>query len=155
MFWKIFFELCYFCLILLCFKMLFINFCLYWCDWGLLLLFVEGFLLMGLFVMLFNYIGYWLMFFFWHVSQVVVGLLLLVYLIGIWSLFKVGIMIICYGCGLVMLFLMGVMLFGLLMILFSLLWLIFVGMLFFLVGFFVVYLVVSSWIGFCVKCVKG
>lgn len=84
-----------------------------------------------------------------------VGLLLLVYLIGIWSLFKVGIMIICYGCGLVMLFLMGVMLFGLLMILFSLLWLIFVGMLFFLVGFFVVYLVVSSWIGFCVKCVKG
>lgn len=84
-----------------------------------------------------------------------VGLLSLVYLIGIWSLFKVGIMIIRYGRGLVMLFSTGVMLFGLLMILFSSLWLIFVGMLFFLVGFFVVYLVVSSWIGFRVKRVKG
>lgn len=68
MFWKIFFELRYFRSISLRFKTLFINFRLYWRDRGLSLLFVEGFLLMGSFVTLFNYIGYRLMFFFWYVS---------------------------------------------------------------------------------------
>lgn len=42
-------------------KTLFINFRLHWRDRGLPLLFAEGFLLMGAFVTLFNYIGYRLM----------------------------------------------------------------------------------------------
>lgn len=135
--------------------MLLINFCLYWCDCGLLLLFIEGFLLMGVFVILFNYIGYWLMMLLWLLSQVVVGLLLVVYFIGIWSLLKVGVMIVCFGCGLVMFGFIVVMFCGLLLMFFFFLWFIFIGMLLFFVGFFVVYFVVSSWIGLCVCCVCG
>ncbi len=80
---------------------------------------------MGSFVTLFNYIGYRLMLSPWHVSQAVVGLLSLAYLTGTWSSPKAGTMTTRYGRGPVMLFSTGVMLFGLLMTLFSSLWLIF------------------------------
>jgi YNFM family putative membrane transporter len=45
----------------------------------------EGFLLMGAFVTLFNYIGYRLMLSPWHLNQAVVGLLSVPYLTGTWS----------------------------------------------------------------------
>ncbi|VDZ94187.1 membrane protein [Salmonella enterica subsp. enterica] len=61
-------------------KTLFINFRLHWRDRGLPLLFAEGFLLMGAFVTLFNYIGYRLMLSPWELSQAVVGLLSVAYL---------------------------------------------------------------------------
>ena len=54
-------------------KTLFINFRLHWRDKGLPRLFLTGFLLMGSFVTLFNYIGYRLMLSPWHLSQAVVG----------------------------------------------------------------------------------
>ncbi len=127
-------------------KTLFINFRLHWRDRGLPLLFAEGFLLMGSFVTLFNYIGYRLMLSPWHVSQAVVGLLSLAYLTGTWSSPKAGTMTTRYGRGPVMLFSTGVMLFGLLMTLFSSLWLIFAGMLLFSAGFFAAHSVASSWI---------
>ena len=136
-------------------KTLFINFRLHWRDRGLPLLFAEGFLLMGSFVTLFNYIGYRLMLSPWHVSQAVVGLLSLAYLTGTWSSPKAGTMTTRYGRGPVMLFSTGVMLFGLLMTLFSSLWLIFAGMLLFSAGFFAAHSVASSWIGPRAKRAKG
>ena len=128
-------------------KTLFINFRIHWRDRGLPLLFAEGFLLMGAFVTLFNYIGYRLMLSPWHLSQAVVGLLSVAYLTGTWSSPKAGILSQRFGRGPVMLAFIGVMLFGLLMTLFSSLWLIFAGMLLFSAGFFAAHSVASSWIG--------
>ncbi|MEC4413443.1 MFS transporter, partial [Klebsiella pneumoniae] len=110
MFWKILPESRHFRPTSLRPKTLFINFRLHWRDRGLPLLFAEGFLLMGSFVTLFNYIGYRLMLSPWHVSQAVVGLLSLAYLTGTWSSPKAGTMTTRYGRGPVMLFSTGVML---------------------------------------------
>ncbi len=79
-------------------KTLFINFRLHWRDRGLPLLFAEGFLLMGAFVTLFNYIGYRLMLSL-ELSQAVVGLLSVAYLTGTWSSPKAGAMTSRYGRG--------------------------------------------------------
>lgn len=128
-------------------KSLFINFRLHWRDRGLPLLFAEGFLLMGAFVTLFNYIGYRLMLSPWSLNQAVVGLLSVAYLTGTWSSPKAGAMTQRYGRGPVMIFSTGIMLSGLLLTLFSSLWLIFTGMLLFSAGFFAAHSVASSWIG--------
>lgn len=136
-------------------KSLFINFRLHWRDEGLPLLFAEGFLLMGAFVTLFNYIGYRLMLSPWHLSQAMVGLLSVAYLTGTWSSPKAGAMTARFGRGPVMLAFTGVMLFGLLMTLFSSLWVIFAGMLLFSAGFFAAHSVASSWIGPRARRAKG
>jgi YNFM family putative membrane transporter len=128
-------------------KSLFINFRIHWRDKGLPLLFAEGFLLMGAFVTLFNYIGYRLMMPPWSLSQAVVGLLSVAYLTGTWSSPKAGAMTQRYGRGPVMVGFTAVMLCGLLLTLFSSLWLIFFGMLLFSAGFFAAHSVASSWIG--------
>lgn len=132
-----------------------INFRLHWRDRGLPLLFIEGFLLMGSFVTLFNYIGYRLMLSPWHLSQAVVGLLSLAYLTGTWSSPKAGAMTTRYGRGPVMLSAIALMLFGLLLTLWSSLWLIFAGMLLFSAGFFAAHSVASSWIGPRARRAKG
>ncbi|HDU5303987.1 MFS transporter [Klebsiella quasipneumoniae] len=147
MFWRILPESRHFRPISLRPKTLLINFRLHWRDRGLPLLFIEGFLLMGAFVTLFNYIGYRLMMSPWSLSQAVVGLLSVAYLTGTWSSPKAGAMTVRYGRGPVMLGFTGVMLCGLLMTLFSSLWLIFIGMLLFSAGFFAAHSVASSWIG--------
>ena len=101
---------------------------------------------MGAFVTLFNYIGYRLMLSPWSLSQAVVGLLSVAYLTGTWSSPKAGAMTVRYGRGPVLLFSTAVMLGGLLLTLFSSLWLIFIGMLLFSAGFFAAHSVASSWI---------
>ncbi len=118
MFWRILPESRHFRPTSLRPKTLLINFRLHWRDRGLPLLFVEGFLLMGAFVTLFNYIGYRLMMSPWSLSQAVVGLLSVAYLTGTWSSPKAGAMTVRYGRGPVMLGFTGVMLCGLLMTLF-------------------------------------
>lgn len=128
-------------------KTLFINFRLHWRDPGLPLLFAEGFLLMGAFVTLFNYIGYRLMEAPWLLSQAVVGLLSVAYLTGTWSSPKAGAMTTKFGRGPVMLFSTAVMLLGLVLTVFSTLGVIFFGMLLFSAGFFAAHSVASSWIG--------
>jgi YNFM family putative membrane transporter len=60
-----------------------------------------------------------------------------------------------YGRGPVMLFFTSVMLVGLLLTLFSSLWLIFAGMLLFSAGFFAAHSVASSWIGPRARRAKG
>ena len=136
-------------------KSLLINFRLHWRDQGLPLLFTEGFLLMGAFVTLFNYIGYRLMLAPWSLSQTLVGLLSLAYLTGTWSSPKAGTMANRYGRGPVMVYATAIMLFGLLLTLFSSLWIIFPGMLLFSAGFFGAHSVASSWIGPRARRAKG
>ncbi|HHA2067661.1 TPA: MFS transporter, partial [Enterobacter kobei] len=136
MFWKILPESRHFRPISLRPKTLFINFRLHWRDKGLPRLFLMGFLLMGSFVTLFNYIGYRLMLSPWHLNQAMVGLLSVAYLTGTWSSPKAGAMTARFGRGPVMLVFTAVMLLGLLLTLFSSLWLIFAGMLLFSAGFF-------------------
>jgi YNFM family putative membrane transporter len=99
-------------------RTLFINFRLHWRDKGLPLLFLEGFLLMGSFVTLFNYIGYRLMQSPWFLSQAVVGLLSVAYLTGTWSSPRAGAMTAKYGRGPVMVASIAIMLSGLLLTLF-------------------------------------
>ena len=136
-------------------KTLFINFRLHWRDSGLPLLFAEGFLLMGAFVTLFNYIGYRLMLSPWHLSQAMVGLLSVAYLTGTWSSPKAGAMTARFGRGPVMVGFTCVMLAGLLLTLLSPLWIIFAGMLLFSAGFFAAHSVASSWIGPRARRAKG
>lgn len=136
-------------------RSLMINFRLHWRDRGLPLLFAEGFLLMGAFVTLFNYIGYRLLSAPWFLSQAVVGLLSVVYLTGSWSSPKAGAMTVRYGRGPVLLFSTALMLFGLLITLFDSLWLIFPGMMLFTAGFFAAHAVASGWIGPRARRAKG
>lgn len=136
-------------------RSLLINFRLHWRDNGLPLLFAEGFLLMGSFVTLFNYIGYRLLAPPYLMSQAIVGLLSVVYLTGSWSSPKAGSMTAKYGRASVLLFATGMMVVGVLMTLFSSLWLILPGMMLFTAGFFAGHSVASGWIGPRARRAKG
>lgn len=136
-------------------KSLLINARLHWRDAGLPLLFIEGFLLMGSFVTLFNYIGYRLMQAPWLFSQAVVGLLSLTYLAGSWSSPRAGIMTVHHGRAVVMIGATVIMLTGLLFTLGSNLWVIVIGMLLFCTGFFAAHTVASGWIGVRARRGKG
>ncbi|WP_315315204.1 MFS transporter [Pantoea vagans] len=147
MFWKILPASRHFRPITLRPRNLLINFRLHWRDPGLPWLFAEGFLLMGAFVTLFNYIGYRLLDAPWHLSQAVVGLLSVVYLTGSWSSPKAGALTGRLGRGPVMLGATAIMLLGLLVTAFNSLWLILPGMMLFTAGFFAAHAVASGWIG--------
>ncbi|MFZ5956906.1 MFS transporter [Pseudomonas knackmussii] len=116
-------------------------------DAGLPWLFLEAFLLMGAFVTLFNYIGYRLLADPYHLSQSVVGVLSLVYLVGIYSSAWVGSLADRLGRRKVLWAVIVLMLSGLLLTFASPLPLIVAGMLLFTFGFFAAHSVASSWIG--------
>ncbi|MCY1414464.1 Inner membrane transport protein YnfM [compost metagenome] len=116
-------------------------------DAGLPWLFLVGFLLMGGFVTLFNYIGYRLLAEPYHMSQALVGVLSLVYLVGIYSSAWVGSLADKLGRRKVLWSVLLLMLGGLLLTLFSALPLIVAGLLLFTFGFFAAHSVASSWIG--------
>ncbi|WP_159566456.1 MFS transporter [Budvicia diplopodorum] len=136
-------------------RTLLINFRLHWHDRGLPLLFAEGFLLMGSFVTLFNYIGYRLMEAPYFIGQAMVGLLSVVYLTGTYSSPKAGTLTQRFGRGPVLLSSIGIMLAGVLISLFSSVWLVLSGMMLFTSGFFGAHSVASSWIGKRAKRAKG
>ena len=136
-------------------RSLMINFRLHWRDAGLPLLFAEGFLLMGAFVTLFNYIGYRLLGAPYHLSQAVVGLLSVVYLTGSWSSPKAGALTMKLGRGPVLLGATAMMLAGLLLTALSAVWWIFLGMMLFTAGFFAAHAVASGWIGPRARRAKG
>ncbi|MEA9391153.1 MFS transporter [Acerihabitans sp. TG2] len=132
-----------------------INLRLHFRDAGLPLLFVEGFLLMGSFVTLFNYIGYRLLAGPWFLSQATVGILSLVYITGTYSSPWAGSMSGRYGRGPVMMVSMAVMLIGLLLTWFSSLIVILCGMMLFTAGFFASHSIASAWIGRRARRAKG
>lgn len=132
-----------------------INFRLHFRDAGLPLLFIEGFLLMGSFITLFNYIGYRLLAGPWFLSQATVGLLSVVYLTGTISSPKAGSLSGRYGRGPVLMVSMSIMLAGLLLTWFSSLIAILGGMMLFTAGFFAAHSTASAWIGRRARRAKG
>lgn len=136
-------------------RSLLINFRLHWRDSGLPLLFAEGFLLMGAFVTLFNYIGYRLLATPYSLNQAIVGLLSVVYLTGSWSSPKAGSMTAKFGRAPVLLFSTAMMIVGVLITLLSSVWLILLGMMLFTAGFFAAHSVASGWIGPRARRAKG
>lgn len=136
-------------------RSLLINFRLHLRDSGLPLLFIEGFLLMGAFVTLFNYIGYRLLAAPFSLNQATVGLLSVVYLTGSWSSPKAGAMTNKYGRAPVLLFSVVLMLTGMLVTLFNNIWPILAGMMLFAAGFFAAHTVASGWIGALARRARG
>ncbi|KML67299.1 MFS transporter [Pectobacterium peruviense] len=136
-------------------KTLLLNSKLHWRDAGLPLLFLEGFLLMGAFVTLFNYIGYRLLAPPYLLSQAVVGLLSVVYLTGSYSSPKAGALTSRYGRGPVLSISILLMLTGLGLTALSPLFVVFGGMMLFTAGFFAAHSVASSWIGQRARRAKG
>ncbi|MDE8741248.1 MFS transporter [Pectobacterium polaris] len=136
-------------------KTLLLNSKLHWRDAGLPLLFLQGFLLMGAFVTLFNYIGYRLLAPPYLLSQAVVGLLSVVYLTGSYSSPKAGALTARYGRGPVLSIAIFLMLAGLGMTALTPLFAIFGGMMLFTAGFFAAHSVASSWIGQRARRAKG
>lgn len=136
-------------------RTLFINFRLHWHDKGLPLLFAEGFLLMGSFVTLFNYMGYRLLESPYLLSQAMVGLLSVVYLTGTWSSPKAGLLTLRFGRGKVLTGSIIIMFAGLLITVIPSVWIILFGMMLFSGGFFAAHSVASSWIGIRARRAKG
>jgi YNFM family putative membrane transporter len=131
------------------------GFTLHFRDAGLPWLFLEGFLLMGAFVTLFNYIGYRLLAEPYHMSQALVGLLSVVYLTGIYSSAQIGALADKLGRRRVFWATIVLMSVGLALTLFTPLPLVVIGMLTFTFGFFGAHSVASSWIGRRAPRAKG
>lgn len=116
-------------------------------DAGLPWLFALAFLLMGVFVSLYNYISYRLLAAPFSMSQTVVGLFSVLYLIGMFSSVWAGRLADRIGRRNVLWLVMGIMLVGLLMTLASSIVAILAGMSLFTFGFFAAHTVASSWVG--------
>jgi YNFM family putative membrane transporter len=116
-------------------------------DAGLPWLFALAFLLMGAFVSLYNYIGYRLLGAPFAMRPSVVGLLSLLYLLGIFSSVWAGRLADRLGRRNVLWLVMGAMLGGLLITLINSLPAIVLGMGLFTFGFFASHSVASSWVG--------
>jgi len=123
------------------------GYTLHFRDAGLPWLFLQGFLLMGSFVTLYNYIGYRLIAEPFHLSQTMIGLLAVLYLSGIYSSAQVGALADRFGRRRVFWLVIALMLAGVALTLFDRLPLVLPGMLLFTFGFFGAHSVASSWIG--------
>lgn len=110
-------------------------------------LFLQGFLLMGSFITLFNYIAYRLIAPPYLLSQAVIGLLSIVYLSGIFSSTQFGSLADRHGHAKVLWIAITIMLSGAIITLLSPLIFIFLGMFIFAFGFFAAHSVTSSWLG--------
>ncbi|WP_343192152.1 MFS transporter [Buchnera aphidicola] len=110
-------------------------------------LFIMGFIMMGSFVTLFNYVGYRLMISPFFVSPATIGFLSFLYLIGVYSSPKAGILTEKYNKGIILIGALCLMICGLILTLFSELVIIFFGLMVFAGGFFAAHSIASSWIG--------
>jgi YNFM family putative membrane transporter len=124
-------------------------------DAALPWLFLEGCLLMGAFVTLFNYITYRLLAAPYHFSQAIVGSASAVYLTGIYSSARIGALADKLGRRRVLWVIIASMLIGVLITLAKPVWMILVGMLVFTFGFFGAHSVASSWVGRRARTARG
>ena len=124
-------------------------------DRGLPWLFLEGFLLMGGFVTLFNYIGYRLIAEPYHLNMSLIGMLSVVYLSGTYSSTKAGELADRLGRQRVFWPMILIMLVGVLLTLFSPLIVVLFGMLLLSFGFFAAHSLASSWVGRRAKQARG
>ncbi len=116
-------------------------------DRGLPWLFAEGFLLLGAFVTVYNYIGYRLLAPPYNLSQAVVGAIFIVYLIGTFSSPWVGHLAGKLGRRKVLWSVLALILVGTLLTLLMPLWAVLLGVVVLTFGFFGGHSVVSSWVG--------
>jgi YNFM family putative membrane transporter len=116
-------------------------------DGVLPLLFVEGFLLMGSFVTVYNYVGYRLIAAPFSLSQTQIGLIFAVYLFGIVSSTLAGSLSGKLGRRVVLPATFILMLAGTAMTLSNQLWLIICGVTVLTIGFFGTHSVASAWVG--------
>ncbi len=124
-------------------------------DAALPWLFLEGFLLMGSFVTLFNYISYRLLAEPYRLSQAVVGAVSAVYLAGIYSSARIGALADQLGRRRVLWVTITIMLAGLLLTLAEPLVVVLAGLAVFTAGFFGAHSVASSWIGRRARRARG
>lgn len=115
----------------------------------LLLLNGIGFLIMGGFVTLYNYIGYSLMAAPYDLSQTTVGCIFFVYLVGTFSSTYMGRLADHIGSKKVLCLSIGIMLAGCFITLDGILYIKIIGVAIFTFGFFGSHSVASSWIGKC------
>ena len=122
---------------------------------GLPALFSMGFVLMGGFVTLYNYIGYRLIAPPYDLSQSAIASIFVVYLTGVvaspWS----GRMADTFGRGRVLIASLATMLAGVVLTLFPSLWMIAAGIGLLTIGFFAGHSVASSWVGRLAREAKG
>jgi YNFM family putative membrane transporter len=116
-------------------------------DRGLPWLFAEGFVLLGSFVTVYNYIGYRLMAPPYAMSQASVGTIFSVYLVGMFSSSWIGHLAGRMGRRKVLWTMFVLMLTGLGLTIFSSLWLIIGGIVAITFGYFGSHSIVSSWVG--------
>lgn len=123
------------------------NFGRHLANADLRVLFFLSFLLMGSFVALFNYIGFYLSSEPFSLSGTLIGFLFLVYLLGIWSSNAAGRLVSARGARTVLLAALVMMLAGILLCLVPWLPLIVGGLALFTTGFFAAHAVASGLVG--------
>lgn len=116
-------------------------------DPGLPWLFAEGFLLLGAFVTVYNYLGYRLLAPPYNLSETVVGLIFAIYLVGTFSSAWMGHLAGKLGRRKVLWTAFALMLFGVGCTMMASLWLIIFGITAITFGFFGGHSIVSSWVG--------
>ncbi|MCR8849290.1 MFS transporter [Rossellomorea sp. SC111] len=114
---------------------------------GLTLLFTIGFLLMGGFVSLYNYIGFELIAPPYSLSQTVVGFIFIVYIVGTFSSTWMGMLSDQYGKKKILPLSLIIMLAGVVTTLHPNLWVKIIGIAVFTYGFFAGHSIASSWVG--------
>jgi YNFM family putative membrane transporter len=116
-------------------------------DPGLPWLFAEGFVLLGSFVTVYNYIGYRLMAPPYAMSQSAVGMIFSVYVVGMFSSSWIGHLAGRLGRRKVLWTMFVLMLAGLALTMATSVWLIVAGIVIITFGFFGGHSIVSSWVG--------
>jgi len=116
-------------------------------DRGLPWLFAEGFLLLGAFVTVYNYLGYRLLAPPYNLSQAIVGLIFAIYLIGTFSSPWMGHLAGKLGRRKVLWTTFAMMLAGVVLSMFGSLWAVLLGVVAITFGFFGGHSIVSSWVG--------
>ncbi|WP_116112097.1 MFS transporter [Austwickia chelonae] len=116
-------------------------------DRRLMGLFAVAFLLMGVFVSLYNYLGYHLLAEPFGLSQVEVGAIFLLYLCGTVASARAGSVAARFGRQRVLLAGLGLCLVGMPAVMVDALWSVLLGTAVFTAGFFTVHAVASGWVG--------
>ena len=124
-------------------------------DPGLPLLFSMGFLLMGTFVSIYNYLGFRLMAPPYNFSQTTVGLLFTIYAVGMFSSAWAGDLAVRRGRRLVLGAMVLMMVVGVAATLANPSWVILAGLTAMTFGFYGAHAVVSAWVGFRAKRAKA
>lgn len=121
----------------------------------LLVLCFIGFVIMGSFITIFNYVSYRLMLKPFFLSQNGISFLSTIYLIGVYSSPKAGMLIEKNGRKFILISALSLMIVGLIITQLNFLWFIILGLIIFSAGFFAAHSVSTSWISNQITIGKG